>query len=170
MKISKTTPLKTIRKLSKIECESCTHCCEYGSGIVLSEEIDNLAKKLQISKEELIKTKLDEFKNFNTAHYKFKTIKDDKQYGKCIFLDKDGCTIHEIKPLHCTIGSCNEHGEDLNLWFTLNHFVNPYDPESIREWARYIKLGNKILPGSELHNLVPDEQMLKKILEYEILR
>lgn len=167
----KTKKTEVIQK-AKIDCKSCTHCCEYGSGIVLTDEVKNLASGFGIDEIKFIEKYLDEFKNFNTTHYKFKTIKSKptKPYGKCIFLDKKGCTIHNIKPLHCKVGNCTEIGEDINIWFTLNHFVDPYDPESIREWAQYIKLGNKIIDGGKLEDLVADKKKLKKILNYEILQ
>ena len=91
-------------------------------------------------------------------------------YGECVFHDKkQGCTIHEVKPLHCKVGSCNDHGEAIHLWFTINYFVNKNDPESVRQWATYLKT-HPTIPGGELEDLVPDKEMLSKILSYEILR
>jgi Fe-S-cluster containining protein len=174
MKISRKTSEDDILRLSKIECKECTHCCEYGSGIVLKHEVKDLAKNFKLSEKEFISKYLEKFTNFNTTHYKFKTVKKDQNKetsppGRCVLL-KNGCTIHNIKPLHCRIGSCNDFGEELNIWFTVNNFVNQYDPESIRQWATYIKLGNKKIEGTELKDLVPDDKKLKEILEYKILR
>ena len=57
----------------------------------------------------------------------------------------------------------------LEQWFTLNHFVNVDDPESIRQWAVYLKTHDTIQGGS-LEELVPDKKLLKKILNYEIIK
>ncbi len=169
--IKRTTKKKEILNLATIKCEKCTHCCEYGSGIVLSEEIKEIAKKHGTTEEEFKIKYLEPHIKFNTKHYRFKTIKKNNMpYGKCIFLKDNGCKIHDIKPLHCRVGTCNEHGEDINIWFAINHFVNKYDPESIRQWNTYIKLGNKTIAQSELKDLVSDEEKLKEILDYKILR
>jgi Fe-S-cluster containining protein len=103
--------------------------------------------------------------------YKVTSIKKGRPYGKCIFLkNKNNCTIHEVKPLHCRIGNCSEYGEDLTVWFALNFCVNPADPESIRQWALYLESGGKNIPGGELKELVKDPKILKKILDYEVLK
>jgi len=98
-------------------------------------------------------------------------LRKGKPYGKCIFFDKEvGCRIHEVKPLECKVSmGCKDYGEQLSLWFMLNHFVNKDDAESIRQFATYLKSGGKTLPQAELKDLVPDKVKLKKILSYEIL-
>ena len=52
----------------------------------------------------------------------------------------------------------------------LNYFVNKNDPESIRQFAAYLKSGGKTLPGGRLEDFIPDKKKLKKILNYDILR
>jgi len=108
---------------------------------------------------------------FNTEIHKAKTIKDDKPYGHCTFFDKnEGCTIHKVKPLHCRVGNgCNEHGEKLAIWFALNYLVKKEDPQSIREWAIYLKT-NPTIPGGSLADLVPDKERLGKMLDHTHLR
>ncbi len=64
---------------------------------------------------------------------------------------------------------CKDYGEQLSLWFMLNHFVNENDPESVRQFATYLKSGGKTLEGAELENLVPNKRKLKKILSFEML-
>ncbi len=51
----------------------------------------------------------------------------------------------------------------------LNYLVNPDDPESIRQWKMFLTQNNPI-PGGSLKELVHDEEKLKKILSYEILK
>jgi Fe-S-cluster containining protein len=167
--ISAKTPVEDVLKLAK-DCNKCGHCCQYSSGYLAKGEEEKIAKFLEISKEELKEKFLEEGEKFNTKLMRPKIIKKDKPYGECVFFDKkEGCTIQSVKPLHCKIGNCNEHGEALHLWFTINHFVNKTDPESIRQWATYLKT-HPTLPGGHLEDLVPDKKLLKKMLTYEMLR
>ena len=87
----------------------------------------------------------------------------------CIFYTADGCRIQPVKPLECKVGNCNQYGEQLSIWFALNYFVNKSDPESIRQYAIYLKTHNTI-PGGRLEELVPDKEELKEILEFKKLR
>lgn len=167
--ITTKTPLKDVLKLGK-ECDKCGHCCKYGSGFLVEDDAKKIADFLGISEKKLKGKYLEEGEKFNTKLLRPKTIKKDKPYGECVFYDgKQGCTIQEVKPLHCRIGSCTEHGDALSHWFTLKYFVNKNNPESIRQWATFLKTRSTI-PGGELHNLVPDKKLLNKILSYEILR
>jgi len=167
--ITRLTPEDVVLKLGE-KCSRDGKCCSFDAGIVLKHEVDGLAKKLNVTREEMINNFLEEVERFNTKHYKFKTIREKgKPYGKCIFLNGNDCSIHQHKPLHCRVGNCSEHGETLSIWFTLNHFVNPLDPESIRQWAVYLKT-HPTIPGGNLEELVPDKDRLRKILSYEIFR
>lgn len=169
VEITKSTPIKEVLKEGEV-CDKSGHCCKFMGGFVIKDDIKRLAKHFEISEEKFIKKYLDEYVSFNTKHHRLKINKHkDKPYGPCIFLGEDNlCTIHEIKPLHCKIGSCcHKEGQKLSIWFALNHFVNPDDPESIRQWAVYLK-SQPTIPGGQLHELVPDKKQLKKILEYEI--
>src|SRR3989344_4186949 len=81
-----------------------------------------------------------------------------------------GCTVHPVKPLQCkTSMGRKEYGEDLSLWFMLNHQVNPNDPESIRQYAIYLKT-QRTLPGGSLKELVPDKEKLKNMLNFNKLK
>ncbi len=169
--ISKHTPVEYIKTLAK-DCEKCGHCCSYGSGYFVNEDIDRISKKLGIKKEKLKQDFLVELEIFNSNVHKAKLKnKDEKPFGPCIFFDEqDGCTIHEIKPLHCSLSKgCGSYGEYISEWFTLNYLVKPHDPESIRQWAQYLKTCETI-PGGQLHELVPDKDKLSKILNYEIIK
>lgn len=172
LQISKLTPKEKILKLAEINCteKKCTHCCEFGSGYLLPEDIPRIAKYLHLNEEEFKKTHLETVTLFNTRLYRPKTENNGKPYGKCIFLNsEEGCTIHGIKPFHCKVGSCNEYGEQISRWFMLNYAVNPNDPESIRQWAVYLKT-HPTIPGGNLLDIVPDEEKLKKILDYEDIK
>lgn len=167
--ITKLTPKEKVLKLAE-KCEKCGHCCNMDSGTVLKHEVKELANHMDMSEEDFKKKYLQEQEKFNTKHFKFKQIKGEKPYGRCVFLkDNNTCSIHKAKPLHCRIGNCNEYGEALSIWFALNHFVNADDPESIRQWAVYLKT-HPTIPGGHLEELVPDKEKLKEILDYEVFR
>lgn len=170
--ITKNTPLKEVLKLAApCRCNSCNHGCKYGSGSLAGEDTKNIAAFLMISEEELKKGFLEEAELFNKRVFRPKLLRDKtKPYGRCIFYDDNkGCTIHEVKPLECkTSIQCKDYGEELSVWFMVNSIVNTNDPESIRQYAQYIKSGGKVIPGAELEELVPDKELLKKILSYEI--
>jgi len=168
--ITRSTPLFKVLRLSS-SCEKCGHCCKHGTGFLVKEDIPKIAKHQGITEKELIDHCLEPVTKFNTTLYRPVAAKNGKPYGVCIFYNTEkGCIIHDIKPLHCRIGNCNEYGEELSVWFDLNYFVNPDDPQSIREWRLYLESGGKNIPGGTLKELVPDEKVLKKILSYEVLR
>lgn len=169
MIIKKTNKNKILEIGSK--CKKCGHCCNYGSGTLDDNDLKKIAKFLKTTEKELNKTCLEEVERFNTKRLRPLIIKKDKPYGRCVFLDeKKGCKINEVKPLECKVGNCSEHGEDLSLWFMLNYFVNPDDPESVRQYASYLIRGGKTLKGGRIEEIVPDKKQLKKILDYKILR
>lgn len=154
-------------------CNSCNHGCKYGSGLLAGEDKKRIASFLGISEEELKKGFLEEVEQFNTKMLRPRLLKEkNKAFGQCVFYDKQkGCTIHEVKPLQCkTSIGCKDYGEDLSVWFMVNHIVNPDDAESVRQFAQYIKSGGKLIPGTSLQELVPDKEKLSKILSYEILK
>ena len=170
----KNTPLKHVLKLAApCQCDSCNHGCKFGSGSLVEGDSKKIAEFLNISEEDLKKDFLEEIELFNKKVLRPKLLREKSRvHGRCIFYsDKKGCTIHEVKPLECkTSIQCKDYGEELSIWFMVNHIVDPNDPESVRQYAQYIKSGGKIIPGAELENLVPDKQKLRKILSYEILK
>ena len=171
-KLTKKTHVKEVLELAHpCKCEACTVGCRHGSGFLVGEDIPRIAKFFGITEDVLKKEFLEEVDKFNTKKFRPRVLRKDKQYGKCIFFDEEiGCKVHEVKPLECKISmGCKEYGEQLSLWFMLNHFVNKNDPESIRQYATYLKSGGKTLSGAKLEELVPDKEKLKKILSYEIL-
>ena len=170
--LTKNTHVEEVLKLSNpCKCESCSVGCKHGSGFLVKEDIPRIAKFMGITEEVLKKEFLEEVEKFNTKKYRPKILRKDKPYGKCIFFDEEiGCKVHEVKPLECKISmGCKDFGENLSLWFMLNHFVNKDDAESVRQYASYLKTGGKTLRGAELKDLVPDKEKLKKILSLEIL-
>jgi len=168
--ITRSTPLYKIVGLS-VDCKRCNHCCRYGSGFLIATDVPKIARQMSLSEEELINNCLEPVTKFNTTLYRPQTIKKGKKYGTCIFFNaQEGCRIHRVKPLQCKVSSCNENGEDISVWFHLNYFVNPNDPQSIREWKIYLESGGKNIPGGSLQELVPNPEKLKKMLNYEVLK
>ena len=154
-------------------CKACSHGCKLGSGLLAKGDEKRLALYLKISEEDLKEKFLEEVERFNTKLLRPKLIRNKKEvYGKCIFYDDEkGCTVHEAKPLECkTSMGCKEYGEELSIWFMLNHAVNKDDPESIRQYSQYLRSGGKTLQGAQLNDFVPDKNKLKKILDYGILK
>ena len=169
--ITKNTPLQVVEYYGR-ECTGCGKCCNLDSGIVLEEDIPRLASNFGLTEKEFSEKYLVEHEKFNTKVWKLKQEKKQgKPYGRCVLLnEKNQCSVHEIKPLHCrACSTASKHGEQLSLWFTLNHLVNPNDPESIRQWAQYLQT-HPTIPGGNLQDLVPDKERLAKILSYEIFR
>jgi Fe-S-cluster containining protein len=170
MRITKDTPVDDVLKIGK-DCRQCGKCCSYGSGFVLDSEIARISSFLGMPKEEFIKGFLEEIVIFNTKVYKIRPHKKEAEvYGPCTFLHDKKCSIHGVKPLHCRVGNCGEHGDDLNVWFMVNHLLNIYDPESVRQYKSYIDTGGRVIPGAELEKVFPDKRMLKKILSYERMK
>jgi len=165
--ITKSTPLKTVIELGK-ECKRCGYCCSNDSGFISKNEIKRLAKHFKLSEAKFTKKYLRETVIFANKVFKFKLRK--QPFGSCIMLKDKSCSIQKIKPLHCRIGCCSKHGQELSAWFTLNYLVNPLNPESIRQYKLYIETGGKTIPGGELADLVKDKKTLNKILKYDILR
>ncbi len=171
--ITKNTPLKEILKLvSGCKCPECESGCNFGSGILINDEQKKIAKFLNIAQEELKEKYLEETEEFNKKFLKPKIKRGEKPYGPCIFFhDEKKCTIHNAKPLQCSLSmSCKPYGEDLMLWFMLNHTIDANDPESIRQFASYINSGGRTLEGGQLKDFVPDKEKLNKILSFEILK
>lgn len=167
--IHRNTKLKEILKLVEdCNCEHCRNGCKFGSGFLADEDLKKLAGFLGISENELKEKYLEEFEKFSTKRFKPKLVRKDLPFGKCIFYEeKTGCKVHPAKPLECRIAmGCKEYGEDLIVWFNLNNFVNVNNPQSIRDWALYLKSGGKNIKGGKLTELVADEKELKEILEY----
>lgn len=155
---------------SPCQCNSCNHGCKFGSGSLVGDDAKNIAKFLAISEETLKKGFLEEIELFNRKLLRPKLIREKgKPYGRCVFFDDEkGCTVHDVKPLECkTSLQCSDYGEDLSVWFMVNHVVDSWDNESIRQYASYLKSGGRLIPGAELESIVPDRERLDKILRYE---
>ena len=170
IRVTRSTKEGDILKLGD-SCKKCGKCCSYGSGFVLEKEIPRIAAFLKIKNEDFIKDFLEETEIFHTKVFKVKSLKNqDKPYGPCMFLDNNLCKIHAVKPLHCRVGNCSKHGDDLHAWFITNYCLNIYDPESVRQYNSYVETGGRVLEGAELETLFPDKHMLKRILSYKRFR
>jgi len=172
--IHKNTPLKDVLKLaSPCQCNSCNHGCKFGSGSLAGNDAKQIAAFLGVSEDNLKNHFLEEVELFNKKLLRPKLIREsNKPYGMCVFYDDEkGCTIHGVKPLECkTSINCKDYGEQLSVWFMVNHVVDANDAESIRQYSQYLKSGGKIIPGASLQELVPDKEKLRKILNYEMLK
>jgi Fe-S-cluster containining protein len=174
--IKKDTPVERVVRLGDCRlgaaCAKCNQGCKQGSGCFTHEQIPKAAQFLKLNEENFKKIWLEPMTRFNTTLFRPKLKrKQGKHEGLCVFFDeKEGCMIHEVKPMECRISNHNEYGEALHLWFTLNYFVNPNDPQSVREWANHIESGGVTIPGGSLNELVPNQKTLKKIMEYKILK
>ena len=169
--ITKHTHRKIVEKLGA-ECTKCHQCCKVDSGLVLEEDINKLADYLELPRDDFVEQFLVPHEKFSKKMWKLKQLKEPgKPYGRCVFLDDEhGCTVHEAKPTHCKVTSPKSRfGEQLSIWFVLNHILDSHNPEAIRQWASYLK-SHPSIPGGELHELVPDKEKLQKILNYEIFR
>ena len=167
--LKKNTSRKQALELGSI-CQQRNHCCKFGSGSLVGDDLKNIAKFLEITEEEVKEKYLEEKELFNTKRFRPKLNKQGKPYGQCVFFGDIGCKIHKVKPLQCRIGNCGEHGEELSIWFMLNYLVNTKDPESIRQYNIYLQSGGKTIPGGNLEELIPDKEELKKILNFEQLK
>ena len=138
---------------------------------MVGDDAKNIAEFKGVGEEELNDKFLEEAELFNTRLLRPKILRKGKPYGKCIFFDEEkGCTVHPVKPLQCRVSmGCKDYGEDISRWFMLNFQVNPDDPESVRQYAIYLK-SNRPLPGGKLEELVPDRERLKKILNFKQLK
>ncbi len=170
MKITKNLPKEVVLELGKKECKNCTKCCEFSSGFLAEGDLKELSTFLGMKEEEVKEKYLEEAELFNKKLLRPKMIRKGKPYGRCIFLKKNGCSVHPARPLMCRLGTCDNHGEDLHVWFKLNHVLDLDDPESVRQFAAYLRSGGKTIPGGTLVELFSDKEKLRKILNYEILK
>jgi len=168
MTITKDTPKEEIIERAS-RCKMCGNCCSVDSGYVIESDIPKLLEFFKVSEEEFKKKYLDKCEKFNKTIFKPKRVKGKKPYGRCVFLDNGKCSVHEVKPLFCRLVNCSKDCRDMMLWFDLNYIVDEHDPESIRQYALYLRHGPTI-KGGELHEIVPDKKRLKKILDYEIIK
>jgi len=167
IKLTVNTPAQEVINLSK-DCGKCGHCCSKTSGFVLKEELGTIANFLNIREEELVHNCMQSVEIYNKKIWRPHLIKKGKPYGMCIFFNADeGCTIQEVKPLHCRISGCHELAEQTNVWYMLNHIIDHDDPEAIRQYAQYLD-AHATIPGGRLKDIVPNESRLKKILNHEI--
>jgi len=151
------------------DCKKCGHCCSTDSGFLAEEDFEKIAKFLEIDSEKLKEEYLETFEKFNKTLYRPKRIKEGKPYGRCIFHIDNLCSIQEVKPLYCKVVNCSKYSRQLGVWFDLNFVVDVNDPESIRQYASYLKHGETI-EGGQLEDIVPDKERLRKILNYEIIK
>ncbi|MBW2970912.1 YkgJ family cysteine cluster protein [Candidatus Woesearchaeota archaeon] len=166
MIITANTSKEEILKLGA-RCERDNHCCHYSTGFLAEDDLGNIAHHLGITEQKLREQYLREERIFNKTALRPKIVAEGKPYGRCVFLDEQrGCTIHEVKPMQCKVSTCSHLGPDILQWFYLTYFVDASEPESLRQFAQFIKFHQPI-PGASMAELVPDKEELRKILAYE---
>lgn len=170
--IRRDTPQQDIIKLTKpCACTTCQHGCTMGSGVLGNGDVEKIAAFLDITVAELKENHLEEIEKFNTTQLRPKIIREGKPYGTCTFFKAGTCTVHSVKPLECKIAMpCEPYGDQLIAWFDINHFLNPNDPESVRQYAAHLTVGGLLLPGATVEEVVPDAEQRRKILSYEVLK
>lgn len=119
-------------------CASCVDACRKKPGWFLPEQIEPLARALNVSVSELFETKLaiDYFVGDDEKQYVLAPATRGGRagdmypfdpYGECVFLDDELCSIHDTgeKPYECKVAlACSElalkdaltHGEVAERW------------------------------------------------------
>lgn len=172
MEIHKETPADELLKLTApCSCGACQHGCAMGSGVLGEGDAEQIAAFLSITVDELKEKHLEEIEKFNTKRLRPKIEREGKQYGRCTFFREGKCQVHPVKPFECKVAMpCKSYGDKLIAWFDVNHFLNPHDPESVRQYAAYLAVGGLLLPGATIGEIVPDAEQRRKILSYEVLK
>ncbi len=161
MMLTKDSPLKEVLELGRINCGSCTHCCQYSSGALVDSDFQPIADFLHISVDELKEKHLEQVTKFNTTRWRPRLLRDGKPYGPCTFLTEKECSIHPVRPLQCRTFKCEERpvpdngitspgydksiGTLLDQWFALNQFVDLKDPISVAEWKAYVETSAEVV-------------------------
>lgn len=167
MRITRETPLQRALELGS-KCQRRNNCCRHGSGALAMDDEERIAAYLKITREELRQKYLEPVTRLATTLQRPKSIMaKGRPWGPCIFF-RDGCAIQEVKPLECRVGTCSEDGEDLSIWFMLNFFLDMGNPESVREYASYLRY-RKTIPGGKLEELIPDKKVRDAILNRETI-
>lgn len=168
--ITKDTPPEEVAKHAEGTCKACGHCCGYGGCFVLSHEVTPIAKHLGITEMAFIEEYTDTFEKFHTKQLRTKIIPGKNGTGPCIFLKEKKCQIHEVKPLHCRVSTCDPAvGKAIQQWYSLTFFVNTSDAESVRQWNTFLKSEDEVIQGGMIEELVLDKERRKQILTYEVL-
>lgn len=169
--ISKSTPLAEILKLAPpCSCKACNHGCIMGSGSLAEGDIEKIAQFLKLDVKKAQKKYFEYVTLLHKKILKPKTLRKGKPFGTCIFFKNNKCSIHPAKPLECRVAmACKPYGEELMIWFMLNHVLDTEDNESIREYASYLNSGGKTIPGGKLEEIVPEQKRLKMILSRDIV-
>lgn len=114
-------------------CSQSNHCCRYGSGFVLDNDMDKLSAFLHTDRETLKQHCLEPVEAFGKDLLRTKLIRtSENPYGTCLFFHAEkGCTVHEAKPLHCRIGNCSEQGQTLSQWYFDHYVIDRFNSESL---------------------------------------
>jgi Fe-S-cluster containining protein len=165
--IKRSTPRHVIEKLAPDDPDDIS--CMFGSGCLLPEDIPRLAKHLGINQDKLVSDYLEPVTKYNTTHFRPKLR--TKPVGECVFYDSKTkkCTVHRAKPYQCRIATRSHHGPAIIEWFDANFFLNPKDPQSLREWHSRLR-HRKTIPGASMEELVPDKKKRDAIIRGEYVK
>lgn len=82
-------------RLSEFECQRCNECCRQPGYVYLAgNEADKIAEHLRLSAFDFINQYCD---LVDRRRIVLKKASDEA----CVFLNQDGCAIHEVKPAQC---------------------------------------------------------------------
>jgi Fe-S-cluster containining protein len=147
--VTANTTVEEALEIGKTACGSCGHCCEFGSGYLLDEDIRILTNHFGLSNEEFLQKYAEKVKVFNTDGWRLRQVRTKFPAGKCVLYDMERkCTVQEKKPLFCRITTCKKDGGNIVQWFRFKHFVNPDDEHSVREYESVVRHIVPI-PGAE---------------------
>jgi hypothetical protein len=169
--ITKYTPKERVLSMNK-NPQRPGEVCKMSACLIHDDEVEEIANKLDLTKDQLTKNLLDKIHVYGKIIHKPKLEKKDgKEHlpiGTCVFFNESKCKLEDKMPLHCKLSTADSHGHKLHLWYMLNHVIDKSNPDAIREWNVYLKT-HPTIPGGELHELVPEKTKLEKILSYDHL-
>jgi Fe-S-cluster containining protein len=124
----------------------CGHCCINGSGYVLESEKAKVAKHLGLTTKDFERDFLEPTQYKKAKRFR-QVRKEGKPHGHCIFLTDKGCSIQDVKSLHCRIATCTVAGEDLANWYLVNYLIDWNDDDDVMKYMQYEKSRTPIKGG-----------------------
>src|ERR1700761_5886290 len=115
-------------KIHNCECSKCQAACSFKPGWFKPGEVEKVAQHLNISVEELFKTKLmvDWYENHSVAARTVFLLSPavvggdvgsefpGNPQGRCVFLEDGKCTIYPVRPFECATYIHSEKHEEVS--------------------------------------------------------
>ncbi len=100
--IKNSKPVKPDDRI-RFQCKRCGECCRHVKGAVVLDSLDGyrLAKHLGMLPKDFFDQYCDYFIIDEETHFPLYTLKTTGQKQKCIFLDKNRCTVRDARPSTC---------------------------------------------------------------------